>query len=324
MIPIFNEYQCATYMNNGEANDRSQDDPRLYQFRELVIYAKWLRWSLWANLPEGPEKDTLVYNGFVTFCEQLLSNFNIDVDYKMVLDVLKKSKQIKLRECNPSIITTNEFNQLISLPDDRSRRLYFALLILCKFNRNNPVLNINKIPRTYSDKRFKIQISRQDIYKYANIKFKKEELSQINSPYTTLSSSGLIEAKWGKGRCTIILTKADTEPSSPYLTITNYNNFEEYYQYILNESNYKLCLKCGSAFKTSSSKNNDKLCPECKRSTDSYTYRHCVICGTRFKVKSKDNKSTKCAECQRVHKQNLDRERKNSALHCKVKSPQSL
>lgn len=324
MIPIFNEYQCATFMNNGEANDRSQDDPRLYQFRELVIYAKWLRWSLWANVPDGPEKDALVYNGFVTFCEQLLSNFNLDIDYKMVLDVLKQSKKIKLRECNPSIITQKEWNQVLSLPDDRSRRLYFALLVLCKFNRNNPVLNINAPPRIYPDKRFKIQISRQDIYKYANIKFKKEELTQINSPYTMLSNANLIEAKWGKGRCTIILTQADIEPTTPYLTITNYDKFEEYYQYALNESNYKLCSKCGAAFKTHSSKNNERLCPDCKRSTDAYVYRHCTICGTRFKVNSNDTKSTKCAKCQRAHKLNMDRERKNSALPCKVKSPQSL
>ena len=312
MIPIFNEYQCATYMNNGEANDRSQDDPRLYQFRELVIYAKWLRWSLWANVPDSPEKDQLVYNGFVTFCQQLLSNFNLDVDYKMVLDVMKQSKKIKLRECNPSQITQKEWNQVLSLPDDRSRRLYFALLILCKFNRNNPVLNVNPHPRTYTDKRFKIQISRQDIYKYANIKFKRSE-TDYNFPYSTLSAAHLIEAKWGRGRCTIILTQADVVPTDPFLTITDYSKFEEYYQYTLGESAYKLCSKCGAAFKTSSPEKNEKLCVSCKRSADPYTYRHCTECGTRFKVNSQNSKSTKCANCQRKHKLNLDRERKNSA-----------
>ena len=49
MLPIFNEYKHATDMNNGAASDRDREEKRVYSFRDLVIYTKWLRWSLWSS-----------------------------------------------------------------------------------------------------------------------------------------------------------------------------------------------------------------------------------------------------------------------------------
>ena len=56
MLPIFDEYKHATDMNNGTASDRDREEKRVYSFRDLVIYAKWLRWSLWSSEINEEEK----------------------------------------------------------------------------------------------------------------------------------------------------------------------------------------------------------------------------------------------------------------------------
>lgn len=308
MLPIFNEYQYAVNMNNGHAEDREQDDKRLYSFRELVVYTKWLRWSLWASEPDGPEKDYKVYNGLVTFCDQLLSHFNLSVDYRMIQEVLKKSRDFKLRSNNPSYITNREWNQILMLPDDLSRRAYFALLILCKFNRNNPVLSVKQKPKEYDDVRFRISYLLSDIYKYAGIKFGRKVVAEdpkiIYEPILTLVKAGLIESYFARGKCSIILLQADVEPAPEdvYMTITDYTCVENYYRYGMHEKYYKLCAHCGKAFKDNK-QNNSKYCRDCSESGCSeYIYKHCIDCGKRIKVNPKNHKSERCRECQRRKK----------------------
>lgn len=176
MLPIFNEYKHATDMNNGTASDRDREEKRIYPFRDLVVYTKWLRWSLWNSELDEEEKDKKVYNGLITFCEQLQMYFNLDTDYAKIDNIIKQSKQYKLRSCNPSYITNNEWEQIMSIPDDKARRTYFALLVLCKFNRNNPVQSVNSPERVYEDSRFKISYPLQDVYKYGGVKFSRKEL----------------------------------------------------------------------------------------------------------------------------------------------------
>jgi hypothetical protein len=109
MLPIFDEYKHATDMNNGTASDRDREEKRVYSFRDLVVYTKWLRWSLWSSELNEEEKDKKVYNGLITFCEQLQMYFNLDTDYLKIDNVIKQSKQYKLRTCQPSYITHHEW-----------------------------------------------------------------------------------------------------------------------------------------------------------------------------------------------------------------------
>ncbi len=170
MLPIFNEKAYAQKMNEGWAKDRGQEDKRKYTFRELLIYAKWLR-AFHSNYSEE-EQDKLLYTGIVSFCDQLQLYFDIDIDYYMVENLIKKSKQFKLREHNPSYISKQEWSDILSIPSEEARKLYFAYLILGKFNRNNPVINVNKRDIEYEDTRLKLRYTK-DIYKYAGVTFKK-------------------------------------------------------------------------------------------------------------------------------------------------------
>lgn len=318
MLPIFNEYQHAVNMNNGHSDDRLQEDKRLYSFRDLVIYAKWLRWSLWASEPDGEEKDSKVYNGLVTFCDQLLSHFNLDLDYRMINEVIKKSKEFKLRSSNPSYITNKEWKQVLMLPDDLSRRTYFSLLVLCKFNRNNPVIAINQNEKEYSDTRFKISYLLSDIYKYGLVKFNRQVVNNnakcVYNPIRTLMQFGLIDSYFVRGRCTIVLLDADVEVDSNdvYLTITNYENLDMYYRYAMHENGYKICAGCGNAFKDNR-KNNGKYCNLCTDGIGGqYVYRHCIDCGKRIRVNIHNTKTVRCQDCQHRRVQFYDRQRKNS------------
>ncbi len=316
MLPIFNEYKHATDMNNGAASDRDREEKRVYAFRDLVVYAKWLRWSLWSCETDEEEKDKKVYNGLVTFCEQLQMYFNLDTDYGKVNNIIKQSKQYKLRSCLPSYITNNEWQQIMSIPNDRARKTYFALLILCKFNRNNPVNDVNASERVYEDTRFKISYQLSDIYKYGGIKFSRKEIQEnpkvFYEPIITLQEMGLIEKYLARNKCTLVLNNADinVHQDDIYLTITKYEDIEAYYHYGMKENKYKICPKCGFAFK-GNRHNNDKYCKECTDKDNlSFHYIHCEDCGTRIKVSNKNTKTTRCKECQAKHDRFNDKNRK--------------
>lgn len=316
MLPIFNEYKHATDMNNGTASDRDREEKRMYSFRDLVVYAKWLRWSLWSSETNESEKDKKVYNGLVTFCEQLQMYFNIDTDYGKVDNIIKQSKQYKLRSCDPSYITNNEWNQIMSIPNDRARKTYFALLVLCKFNRNNPVKDINSADRVYEDTRFKISYSLADIYKYGGVKFSRKEIQEnpkiFYDPIIMLQEMGFVEKYLARNKCTLILNHADidVDMDDVYLTITKYEDIESYYNFGMKENRYKICPKCGLAFK-GNRHNNDKYCKECTdKENSSFHYIHCEDCGTRIKVSNKNTRTTRCSECQREQDRINDKNRK--------------
>lgn len=316
MLPIFDEYKHATNMNNGSATDRDSEEKRVYTFRDLVIYTKWLRWSLWNSEQDEDEKDKKVYNGLITFCEQLQMYFNIDTDYNKIENIIKQSKQYKLRSCNPSYITKNEWSQIMSIPDDRARRTYFSLLILCKFNRNNPVQDIQGSNRIYTDPRFKTSYPLADIYKYGGIKFSKKEMQDnpkiFYEPILILQDMGLIEKYLSNKKCTLILNVADIDPEEDqtYIKITKYDNIEPYYCYGMKETKYKICPKCGIAFK-GNKHNNDKYCKECvDKENILFHYIHCEECGSRLKISNKNHKTTRCKKCQSNYVKIYDRKRK--------------
>lgn len=317
MLPIFDEYKYATDMNNGCSKDRDREEKRVYTFRDLLIYTKWLRWSLWNSEEDSLEKDNKVYNGLITFCQQLQMHFNIDTDYNKINNVIAQSKEYKLRTCYPSYITYKEWSQIMMLPDDKSRRAYFALLILAKFNRNNPVINIKNTERVYEDKRFKINLSVADIYKYAGVKFNRNEIKENKilyyQPLLTLQEAGLIEKKLSKNKCTIILTDADIEINSQdiFIAITKYEDIDSYYKYGLHEDRYKICQSCGKAFK-GNNQNNDKYCKDCVAKDDyHFHYIHCKDCGMRVKVSNYNTKTKRCKSCQDIYNKQYDKNRKN-------------
>ena len=164
MIPIFNEKAYAQKMNEGWAKDRGQEDKRKYTFRELLVYAKWLR-TFHSNYSEE-EQDKLLYTGIVSFCEQLQLYFNIYIDYYMIENLIKKSKQFKLREHNPSYISKQEWIDILSIPSEEARKLYFAYLI------NNLIKN--------SKGKCKITIPMKDEDGDIEYLFNKYSLKEVN------------------------------------------------------------------------------------------------------------------------------------------------
>ena len=304
MLPIFNEKAYAQKMNEGWAKDRGQEDKRKYTFRELLIYAKWLR-AFHSNYSEE-EQDKLLYTGIVSFCDQLQLYFDIDIDYYMVENLIKKSKQFKLREHNPSYISKQEWSDILSIPSEEARKLYFAYLILGKFNRNNPVINVNKRDIEYEDTRLKLRYTK-DIYKYAGVTFKKVDKENdpkiVTKPLKVLYDMGLIDVKMSRKGLYIILNKADLDIKKEdiYLTITHYSDIKKYYKYGLGQKGYKICQKCGRAFYTRSS--YVLTCPDCQEETPEHTYAVCTSCGVRFEKNSKYNGNVKmCPKCYKEYR----------------------
>lgn len=317
MLPIFDEKAYAQKMNEGWAKDREQEDKRRYTFRELLVYAKWLR-NFHSKYSEE-EQDKLLYKGIVSFCEQLQMYFDIDIDYYIVENLIKMSKKFKLREHNPSYISKREWNDLLSIPSEDARKIYFAYLVLGKFNRNNPVINLQQTDKPeYEDKRLKIKYTK-DIYKYAGVTFKKidkENDPHITSkPFKILYDMNLIDMKMTKKGLYIILNNADLEipKEEIYITITHYSDLKYYYKYGLGQKGYKICKKCGRAFYTRSS--HLVTCDKCLQETPEHTYAVCSCCGVRFEKNS--NRQIRCPKCIKEYNRKYkskwqDEKRKNN------------
>ena len=300
MLPIFNERLYAQKMNDGWAKDREQEDKRKYSFRELLIYAKWLR-NLHVQHPEE-DQDKLLYTGVVSFCNQLQLHFDIDTDYYMIENLIKKSKQFKLREHYPSFISKKEWLDILSISSEEARKFYFACLILGKFNRNNPIIDITQEQnKEYNDTRLRVRYSK-DIFNYANISFKRIDKENdpdiMKKPLKILYDMGLIDLSLSQKGLYIILTQADlqVDKKDVYLTITHYSDINSYYKYGLSQKGYKICKKCGRAFYTKSS--HLLTCDCCREQSMEHIYAVCPECGVRFEKSGKyDGNSTMCSKC---------------------------
>lgn len=305
MLPIFNERLYAQKMNDGWAKDREQEDKRKYSFRELLIYAKWLR-NLHAQHPEE-DQDKLLYTGVVSFCNQLQLHFDIDTDYYMIENLIKKSKQFKLREHYPSFISKKEWLDILSISSEEARKFYFACLILGKFNRNNPIIDVTQEQnKEYSDTRLRVRYSK-DIFKYANISFKRIDKENdpdiMKKPLKILYDMGLIDLSLSQKGLYIILTQADLQVDKKdiYLTITHYSDINSYYKYGLSQKGYKICKKCGRAFYTKSS--HLLTCDYCREQSMEHIYAVCPECGVRFEKNSKYNGNvTLCSQCSKENR----------------------
>ena len=301
MLPIFNERLYAQKMNDGWAKDREQEDKRKYSFRELLIYAKWLR-SLSSHRTEE-EQDKLLYTGIVSFCNQLQLHFDIDTDYYMIENLIKKSKQFRLREHNPSFISQKEWLDILSISSEDARKFYFACLVLGKFNRNNPVIDLSRDKEIeYTDTRLRIKYSK-DIFKYAKITFKlidkENDPNLVMRPLKILYDMGLIDMSLTKKGLYIILNQADLQvlPENIFMTITHYSDIAAYYKYGLSQRGYKICKKCGRAFYTKSS--HLQTCDMCREQIGEHIYMVCPECGVRFERNKKANNTIMCVECSR-------------------------
>ena len=321
MIPIFNELEYARMMNNGHSETRSQEDKRKYTYQELLIYTKWLRWSLFISDKNEESKEEKIRNGITSFCNQLQLNFNQETDYYIIENLIKDSKKCMLRECKPSIITKNEWSKILEIPNENARKLFFAFLIIGKFNRNNPVKLVKQRINNYSDERLRIKIPINEIYRYAKIRFprncRNDNLSLYYSPLICLKNMGLIEVPDIKyiqkyGACYIInfadLNIKDVE-NETYLKIYDYNKLDEYYRYGMKDPKYDICKDCKGAYKKISK--DSERCELCKRKyyKNSIRYDNCTKCGVRIKVTG-TTQTDLCKSCQ----EKIRREKKTNAM----------
>ena len=319
MIPIFNEHQFAIDMNNGCSDTREQDEKRHYNFAELTVYTKWLYWNIFVNKPDD-ERYELTKCALINFCKQLLSNFNENNDYNLIEHLLSKAQNEKLRTNYPINITTKEWQQIMGLPNENARKLYFAMLVLAKYNRANPIEYLNQQHKEYADCRYRISnVKYKELCKYANIKITKKEKEfddkaeerpiQILENYNLIKVLKYYKGKKRKIQTTFLLLDADVDNESDiYLKITDCNNIDSYYEYGMHNLKYKKCEKCDNIFKSRSAKNNDKYCAECAglHSLPFY-YKICVDCGRRIRVNNLYGKVIRCKQCQYEHKLLLKR-----------------
>lgn len=289
---IFNERNFAVDITNTP-NKKS------YSLYELTVYCKWLRWSIFHRKSDEEVRE-LVKTTLITFCKFCWDGFDEDVEYSRIDKAVERCLVEKLRTCNSVYISNNEWNIIMALEDEEASKILFTMLVLAKYGRANPIININKEKIEFQDDRLRMNLPLNEIYRYAKVRLKKDvDKYRIWGIY---GQKGLVELIDGK---TIkrILNFADVEVAKEdvFLEVKDFDNLIGYYNMQFNNK-IKSCSRCSEVFKDSSKYNNLMICSKCKKKETEEKQRViiCEDCGERVMVKNSATKTTRCKACQNL------------------------
>ena len=288
---IFNERDFAVAATVGLSK-------KSYNLQEMTIYCKWLRWNIF-NKKSDEEVVPLLKSTLINFCKLSWDGFDEDVEYQRINKAVSRALVEKLRTCDPIFITKKEWDIISSLPSIHAQKILFVMLVVGKYNRQNPIQNITQEPTTYTDTRLRVNLPLSELYKLAKIKYTKTpETYSIWAIYGQYNLIELVDSKTLKR----ILTFADLDPTStPYITIHDFDNMIMYYEQQTN-SRIKECPKCHKMFKDKTKLNHQKYCTPCRKKENKQVVAICEDCGKRISVADRGILPKKCKECQKQYR----------------------
>lgn len=309
---IFNEVEYGKYLYENSNNKDLL--PKIYNIKELTVLAKYFRWIL--KLPEDEVKKKLIQ-----FCNINYIGFDSDIKYQEINKVMEDAYKTEIRSCNGVPITTNEWDKILLVEDEKGRKILFVMLAIAKFNRLNPVIYEEEDEVIYTDMRLRCYLKTKDLFRLAKTSYR--DINEYYKNYEEYIGKGLLDLI-PSNRPKHILNFGDLEPREEDIlaTIIDMDNLMEVYKKLSEVENMKQCKKCGRWFEDKSDKRALLLCEGCrKRQNDTDKAEEikeinrkqsrkdqtleseielftCIDCGEVF-GKNKKNKVTKrCHKCQ--------------------------
>ena len=272
--------------------------PKTYTVWELSILAKYLRQEL-----KKSEKE--IKNGIIKFCNLNYPGFDVDVEYEKINKVLIECYKTDLRGSVPVPITKNEWENIQKCSTEKIQKLLFAILVVAKFNRLNPVLFLesDEDEKKYDDARLRCNETEANLYKLMKIGF--ADIKDKFLPYGELGNQGLklIEAV-NSNKVKRILCFGDLEPKEKdiLIYIEDFNKLPDYFLALKENKRIKKCEECEKIFIDSSKNNLQRKCEDCKKAKKikKTERKFCVDCNKEIIIKFNNQPSQiRCKDCQK-------------------------
>lgn len=304
----FDELSYAEEMHDTQSFINS------YGVTELTIYGKWLRYKMLNELnrdykdltvEENNEMDKYIEHELIDFSQRNHKSFNYVINYLDIDRAVGNSRNYKLRMPASTPITKRELESIMTVEDDRYRRVLFVMLVDAKYYRLNGTA-INKEYIVDENTVFYSQMTDGEILKTSKAKFTAEEKRHI---WHFFYKKGLADITSGKYKARFVQF-VDVEADAEIIDyITDYEHIDLHYERLMGER-IGTCKCCGHLFRQN------------KQNNTMYCYKHrgyqkkelrfgiCVDCGKEFAVASNNHKKIRCDCCQTIYRREYDRLRK--------------
>ncbi len=295
----------------AEAMDNDKSFSEGYSRRELLVYAKYLKYKKviddgidYKEVTSDQMKkyDKEVERELIGFCEKCSSTFNYVTHYQDIDFAIANSNKYKLRLPYPLPITRSEWDAIKTVRNEKYQRMLFIMLVDAKFYKHfNTSVEKKETP---DNPVYYIRMTESEIKKLSKIKYDSE--SEKVYFLGTIRKLGLFAVSESRLR-TWYVKFVDPSEDQVIEYITDYEHLNLYFDKLNGEKIGK-CKHC------------EKLFRQNKNGTALYCYRHrgkismiskkitCVDCGEEFEVSSKDRKTIRCKACKKIYDKNWQKE----------------
>lgn len=324
-MTIYNEKQYAEFLYENQENPNLP--PKAYTVWELTILAKYFRQVL-----KKSEKE--IKNGIIKFCNLNYPSFDVDVEYEKINKVMSECYKTDLRTTVPVPITKNEWNIIQQCSTEKVQKLLFAILVVAKFNRLNPIVYIEDNEEeteflSYEDTRLRCNTPEGELYKLMKISFANSQ--DKYKPYGELGKMGLnlVEIP-NSNKLKRILNFGDLicEEEDILLFVEDFEKLPDYFLGLQEQKRIKHCTDCGNVFVDKSKNILQRKCQSCKKSNiennkilETETGRRiirCAECGKKIFVYKNSRKERLCDECIEKLKNKKELEKQETKIKTKI------
>ena len=285
-----------------------------YMRTDLYLYAKYLKYKKVLN--DGINYDSVTsdqlkkYDSDVevelrAFCEMSCRDFNYTTKYQDIDKAIVNSNKYRLKLPHPLPITQNEIDAIMTVPNEKYRRMLFIMLVDAKYYKffNTTIMEVK--PPITADSIFYVRMPRSEIQRQARVRYESE--SEKTYFLGCINRLGLFDIMENKhGSWFIKFVDISTDKIVDY--VTDYKHLNLYYDFFVGCKVGK-CKRCGSLFRQGNTKTSE-FCPRHRSRAKAETKELiCVDCGKTFVAGSKSREKIRCPECQKIYRRKYNAEK---------------
>lgn len=322
---IFDELGFAQKMHDTQSFIKS------FNSSELGIYGRWLKLKKleeigkdYSTVTETELEDIEKYieSALIDFSTKHYEEFNYTRHYKYIDKAVESTRDRKLLIPIKTPITKKEYDILMTIENERYRRIVFVMLVVSKYFKlnNTSMIDIDIDENTM----FFVGVSYKEAAKMADVRFKDDDERTDFLWY--INDKGFVGRTKRKKLFYVKIIDTDQNDENVVEWITDYDHINLHYERLFGESDIGVCEYCGCLFRKRKLRTN--LQTSDQRATNGsnsqkFCYKHrgynkkglrfgkCIDCGKEFYVDSRDSKKTRCDECQSIRNREVKRRWKN-------------
>ena len=204
----------------------------------------------------------------ISFCKKEDQYFSPVIYRKLIKKAISDARKFSLRDGNVDVIITQKEIDIIKKLDLNLSKILFVMLVLAKFDKQNPT----KIKKKES-KEYYCNYSYEEIFRIAKISINPDEIDLIK--YTLDGDLGYVSATtMGEENWKILIVDNDSETC---LTVNDLQNIISFFPYFCSKcgnkienisKHHSMCRKCYQEYRKEIIRTNSR---EYKRKNRSYT-----------------------------------------------------